>query len=102
MFIASKHLPNPHDPRKDPAWRWLRCGYVRAPGRQPSSRADDAPRQAWLFRRVLGRCRAEEDREWLARNFSALADAHRLFTTDEPLRRAHLEARLLAGETDDV
>ena len=102
MFIASKHMPNPHDPRKDPAWRWLRCGYLLDHGRQPLSRDDDATREAWLFRRAMDRCRAEEDREWLARNFPALADAHRLFTTDEPLHRATLEARLLAGETDDV
>src|SRR5262249_47416811 len=83
-------------------WRWLRCGYLLEHDRQPLSRDDDATREAWLFRRALGRCRAEEDREWLARNFPALADAHRLFTTDEPLRRAQLEARLVAGETDDV
>jgi len=102
MFIASKHLPNPHDPRKDPAWRWHRSGYLLDHGRQPLRRDDDATREAWLFRRALGRCRGEEDRESLARDFPALVDAHRLFTTDEPLRRAELEARLLAGQTDDV
>ena len=100
MFLASKHLPNPHDPRKDPAWRWLRCGYLLAHSRQPLSRDDDATREAWVFRLALGRCRAEEDREWLARDFPALADAHRLFTTDEPLRRAELEARLLGDQSD--
>src|SRR5262249_54011047 len=92
----------PHDFHKEPAWRWLRCGYLLDHGRQPSSRDDDATREAWLFGRALGRCRGEEDRERLARDFPALAEAHRLFTTDEPLRRAHLDARLLAGETDDV
>src|SRR5262245_47093663 len=102
MFVASKHLPNPHDPRKDPAWRWLRSGYLLKHGQQLLSRDDDATRQAWLFRRALGRCRAEEDREGLARNFPALADAHRRFTTDELLQRATLEARLLAGEGDDL
>src|SRR5262249_20919453 len=102
MFIASKHLPNPHDFHKAPAWRWLRCGYLLDHGRQPLSRDDDATRDAWLFRRALGLCRGEEDRESLARDFPALVDAHRLFTTDKPLRRAELEARLLAGETDDI
>src|SRR5262245_44795088 len=100
--IAAKQLPNTPDPRKDPAWRWLRCGYLLNHRRRPSSRDDDATREAWLFRRALGRCRAEEDREWLARNFPALAEAHRRFTTDELLQRATLEAHLLAGESDDL
>ena len=93
MFLVSKHLPNPHDPRKDPAWRWLRCGYLLEHDRQPLSRDDDATRETWLFRRALGRCRAEEDREWLARDFPALADAHRLFTTDEPLSKVRSLAK---------
>jgi hypothetical protein len=102
MFIASKHLPNAHDFRKDPAWRWLRCGYLLDHDRQPLRRDDTATREAWLFRQALGQCRGAEDREWLARDFPALIEAHRLFTSAVPLRRAELEARLLAGETDDV
>jgi hypothetical protein len=102
MFIASKHLPNPHDFRKDPAWRWHRSGYLLDHGRQPLRRDDTATREAWLFRRALGQCRGAEDREWLARDSPALIDAHHSFTSAVPLRRAELEARLLAGETDDV
>jgi hypothetical protein len=100
MFDAMTHLPDPHDPFKDPCWRWLRCCYLLDHGRQPLQDLDDAvTRQTWLFRRALTRCRTDADREQLALEFPGLAEAHGVYT-GELLRRSGLEARLLAGSDD--
>jgi hypothetical protein len=60
---------------------------------------DDSTQQAWRFRRRLGRCHQEADRQQLADDFPALAEAHGVHV-GEPLRRFELEARLLAGQGD--
>jgi hypothetical protein len=100
MFVATTHLPDPHDPFKDPAWRWQRSGYLFDHGRPPLRQDDALTHQAWRFRRALNRCRTEVDREQLAQDYPALTAAHAFFTTAEPLRRAEMEARLLAGSDD--
>jgi hypothetical protein len=100
MFVATMHLPDPHDPCKDPAWRWLRCGYLLDHGRQPL-RQDDATRQVWPFRRALERCRSDADRKQLASVYPGFAAAQAVYT-GEPLKRWALEARLLAGDSDDA
>jgi hypothetical protein len=63
-------------------------------------RDDDATGEAWRFRGGLARCRCEADRARLAGQFPALVAAHAAFTAADPLRRAELEARLLAGQDD--
>jgi hypothetical protein len=100
MLDAATHLPDAHDPWKDPAWRWQRAGYLLDHGRQPLPDLDDAATgEAWLFRKALSRCRTDADREQLALEFPGLAEAHGVYS-GEPLRRAELEARLLAGSDD--
>jgi hypothetical protein len=100
MFDATTHLPDAHDPCKDPAWRWLRCIYLLDHGRQPLQDLDDAVTgEAWLFRKTLSQCHTDADREQLALEFPGLAEAHAVYT-GEPLRRWELEARLLGGDPD--
>jgi hypothetical protein len=99
MFGATMHLPNSHDLFKEPAWRWLLTGYLLDHGRYPLRQDDEATYQAWRFRRALTCCRTDADREQLALEFPGLAEAHGVYTA-EPLRRAELEARLLAGSDD--
>ena len=94
MFDATTHLPDAHNPFKDPCWRWLRCGYLLDHGHTPLRQDDDLTHQAWHFRRALTQCRTDADREQLAQDYPALFEAHAFFST------AELEARLLAGSDD--
>jgi hypothetical protein len=92
---------DPTDPWPEPARRWLRAGYLLRHRLWPFwSRDDPATWAAWRFRRGLRRCRGAAARRRLARRYPALAEAHGLYRSAEPLRRAELEARLLAGEDD--
>jgi hypothetical protein len=99
MSVATMHLPNPTAPCKDPAWRWHRSGYLLDHGRTPLRQDDEATQKAWLFRRALAQCHTDADREQLAQDYPGLVEAHAVYT-GEPLRRAELEARLLAGSDD--
>jgi hypothetical protein len=101
MFDPTNYSAGPHDPVPLPARRWLRAGYLLRHRLWPFwSRDDAATWAAWRFRRGLRRCRCAARRRRLARHYPALAEAHALYTRAEPLRRAELEARLLAGEGD--
>ena len=91
---------DPTDPWPEPARRWLRAGYLLAHGRWPMRRDDAATREAWQFRRGLGRGRGEAGRGWPAERFPEMAEAYAAYTAADPLRRAELEARLLAGQDD--
>jgi hypothetical protein len=91
---------DPTDPWAEPARRWLRAEYLLGHGRRPMRRDDPLTREAWRFRRGLARCRGEAGRAQLAQRFPTLAEAHDWYTSAEPLRRAELEARLLAGQDD--
>jgi hypothetical protein len=93
---------DPHDPWPEPARRWLRAEYLLGHGRRPMRRDDAATREAWRFRGGLARCRCEADRARLAGRFPTLAEAHAAFTAADPLRRAELEARVLAGQGDSA
>ena len=100
MFDAMTHLPDAHDPFKDPCWRWQRAGYLLDHGRQPLQDLDDAVTgEAWLFRRALTCCRTDADRDQLAKDYPGLAEAHALYT-GELFKRWELEARLLGGDPD--
>jgi hypothetical protein len=102
MFVRRQFLPSPHDPWKDPAWRWRRCGYLLEHGRRPLWGVDDHPtREAWLFRRELERCRDDADCERVAQDFPAFAEAHDLYTGSASLQRWRLEAYFLAGEDNE-
>jgi hypothetical protein len=103
MFVPSMFLADPHDPRKRPERRWLRCRYLLHHGRRPST-ADDDPVTwaAWRYFHGLGRCRDVVGRARLGRRFPAVAEAYGVYTSAEPLARAGLEARLLADEADEA
>jgi len=100
MFDATTHSPTSHDLFKEPAWRWLRCGYLLDHGRRPLRQDDDLTRQAWLFHSALQGCHSDADRDQLARDYPGLAEAHAVYT-GEPLKRWELEARLLGGDASD-
>ena len=101
MFDPTLFADDPTDPWPEPARRWLRAEHLLAHGRRPLwGRDDPLGWEAWRFRGGLARCRCEADRARLARCYPALAEAHGLYRSAEPLRRAELEARLLAGEGD--
>jgi hypothetical protein len=100
MFDPTMFAADPHDPWPEPARRWLRAEYLLRHGRRPMRRDDAATREAWQFRRGLGRCRGEAGRGWPAERFPEMAEAYAAYTAAEPLRRAELEARLLAGAGD--
>ena len=100
MFDPTLFLPG-HDLWPAPARRWLRAGYLLRHRRWPFwGRDDPATWAAWRFRRGLRRCHCAAGRRRLARRYPALAEAHGLYRSAAPLRRAELEARLLAGEDD--
>jgi hypothetical protein len=103
-FVRTEFLPNPHDPFKDPRWRWRRCGHLLQHSRRPiSDLDDDTTRQAWLFRRALEQyCHDETDRQQLAREAPDLVEAYHLYTSDPPMQRWEVEARLLGGGDDDA
>ena len=101
MFIPTRFLPDPSDPWQEPDHRWRRSGYLIRHRLWPFlGRDDPATWAVWRFRRGLRRCHCEPGRRRLARRYPALAEAHRLYRSAEPLRRAELEARLLAGDDD--
>jgi hypothetical protein len=102
VFAATKYLPCPHDPCADPARRWRRCRYLIRHRRCPHPTGDDDVTGEclhYLYERRA--CREAADRRQLARRHPAVAAAHRFFAHAQPLRRAELEARLLAGQTDE-
>ena len=101
MFIPTRFLPDPSDPWQEPDHRWRRSGYLIRHRLWPFlGRDDPATWAVWRFRRGLRRCHCEPGRRRLARRYPALAEAHGFYRSAEPLRRAELEARLLAGEDD--
>jgi hypothetical protein len=103
VFNPTAHVFNVHNPFKDPARRWRRATYLVEHDRRPSRVHDDAiTRQAWRRLRGLARNPDETARQRLEQRLAAVAEARRFALTAEPLRRDELEARLLAGQDDDV
>jgi hypothetical protein len=102
VFIASQYLPNPHCPWKPPDLRRLRIDYLIEHGRPPSPTLDDGSTwRGWRYLRGLHDCRDDTGRQRLAQEFPDVAAAVSFRDAAEPLRRAELEARLLANQTDD-
>lgn len=103
MFVPTKFLPNPHDPFLPPDLRWRRCWYLIRHGRWPSRIRDDpATFAGWRYLHDRRACRGRSDYERLAQRHPAVAAAHRLFRKAPALRRAEIEARLLARQADDA
>jgi len=88
--------PDPHDPFKDPAWRFRRASLLARHGGRATARGDD-PRTRACARFLRGRGRRGGGR----RCDPALAEAVALFESADPAwRRWEAEARLLAGQDD--
>jgi hypothetical protein len=102
MFLPTTYLPCPHDPRPEPARRWRRCRYlIRHRLWLDPLRDDDLTCECLRYLYDRRACRSVAERRALARHYPAIAAAHRFFVRAEPLRRAELEARLLAGQPDE-
>jgi hypothetical protein len=100
-FDPTLFAVDPTDPWPAPSRRWLRAEYLLCHGRRPTRGRDDPLGwEVWRFRRGLARCRGEADRARLTGRFPHLAAAHDLYTSAGTLKRAALEARVLAGEGD--
>jgi hypothetical protein len=96
-------LFSPHNPFRPPDARWQRAAALLLAGNRCPSRTDDAQTWlAWHFQQGLAACRADAYRDLLTRSYPAMAGAHRGFTAAGSLRRAELEARLLANQADEV
>ncbi len=101
MLDPMHYLLNPHNPFQPPARRWLRCQYLLERRRSPSLDEEGLVHMACDYCRQLRRCRSEYQRWGLACCYPALAQAHRFWHEATALQRAELEARLLAGQSDE-
>ena len=97
MSVLTNRVDNP---RRPPDWRWQRAGELIDGARVARGRDDAGVRQAMKFRRLLARCRNDEDRLIALDACPALYEAHSLYSVedDAPEPRWELEARLLARE----
>ena len=103
MNAPTHDLPCPHDPCPDPARRWRRCRYLIHNKRWlHPTRDDDMTRECLRYLYDRRACPDAAARRQLARRHPAVAAAHRFFARAAPLQRAELEARLLAGQTDEA
>lgn len=91
------------NPRRPVDWRWQRAGELAEGARVARGRDDAGVLQARKFRRLLARCRSDEDRLIALDACPALYEAHALYAAedDAPEPRWELEARLLARESFD-
>ena len=85
LFVATRYLPDPHDPCRNPAWRWLCCGCLLDHGHSPLRQDDALTNQSWHFWHTLTQCRTDADRDQLALEFPGLVEAHGVYT-GEPLK----------------
>jgi len=100
MTLLRSYLPD--EPFSPPDRRRLRCEHLISRGCQPSPRYDDEiTQQAWQFFHSLSYSQHDDSRHSMTTRFPHIADAHHFYTNAEPLRRAELEARLLANDADD-
>ncbi len=103
MSKTHKYLPSPHNPFVPTDHRYRRSIQLLGQRQRPSPRLDDPiTEKAWAYFRELRLCRSDAARERLGQSHPDLAAAHEVYTSAQPLRRAELEARLLARQDDDA
>ncbi len=103
MGGPTHYLPCSHDPCTHPARRWRRCRYLIRHKRWPHpTRDDDLTHECLRYLYARRACPDAAARRQLARHYPAVAAAHCFFVRAAPLQRAELEARLLAGQTDEA
>jgi hypothetical protein len=90
----------PRNPFRPPDWRWQRAGQLAGPGARPRRLDDDRVRRARSFRAALGKAGGDLRDRRLARSHEDVHGAYRIHH-GEPRRRGEIEARLLAGQSDE-
>jgi hypothetical protein len=101
MFDHTIFLPDRHDLSQPPNLRWRRLLYLIRHGRQPFRGYDDHETfVGWRYLNDWRACRDRSNLEWLAQRHPAVAAAHTYYRKAEPLKKAAIEARLLARQTD--
>jgi hypothetical protein len=84
---------------RPPDWRWLRAGDLVDDGGPLSPGHDDGPvQEAVRYLRAWRRCRAEADRQRLARDMPDLHGAHQLYLA-RSFQTWEAQARLLTEES---
>jgi hypothetical protein len=90
------HLPSSTNPLQPLNHRWLCAGCLVEQGQHPSSRYDDSwVEQAVQYLTALATCRDDADRQHLAGQMPAIAQANALHHAHSPLLRWAVEARVL-------
>src|SRR5262245_38043712 len=90
------HIPHTADPHRSPDWRSRRCQGLVECGKPPSPSDDAATRAGWAYSTRLSRCREDEQREAVAREYPQLHAAHTLRGRTDDFRRVGVEGYLLA------
>lgn len=94
-------------PRRAPNWRWLRAVQIDAGGRRPARAFDGPSGFEWIRRAVRLKRRFEQASNRPDAIYSLLARdsdmfwAHSLWSEDKAPTRWGIEARILAGESDE-
>lgn len=96
-----------NNPRRAPHWRWLRAAQIDSGGTKASRRRDGEEGYAWIRRAV--RLKRHYDRAGgraehlyaLMLRDSDLFWAHSIWVDDKAPTRWFIEARIIAGETDE-
>lgn len=101
MFNSLQYLPSPHDADQEPGHRWLRCLYLLEHRRSPTPDDDALTHSAYTFVRDWQRCCNDAQREQLAQAQPDLTEAYRFSQTASLPKRAEVEARLLARQSDE-
>jgi hypothetical protein len=93
------HLPSPQNPLQPLDIRWLRGVYLAEQGQHPSPEHDDHwVEQAVQYLTALAACHSDADRQHLAGQMPAVAQADALHEADPPLLRWAVEARKLRAD----
>jgi hypothetical protein len=91
-----------HDPIRSPRWRFNRVEDIARNNRAPSRVQDDAQiREGVRFVRAWDRVKTEDDRDALLQSAMGLFYAYELHEHEDPDVRFVVEARILAGQSDE-
>jgi hypothetical protein len=102
-FSRGEFTDNTYGPFRSLDLRWLRCQYLLQHDRRPVRGLDDAiVFEARRYCRARSRCRTKAALKRLGRRFPGVADGYDFHEHAGPLRRAEMEGRLLADESDEM
>jgi hypothetical protein len=92
-------IPSPFHP---PDCHFLIVEELLRDGCKPLPNDDPVTREFWAFLRSLRKCRNAVERRDVRRQHRSLAKAYRFHKKAAPLKVAEVQARILAGETDEA